>query len=238
MAQHGKKYSDAGKRFDREQLHTPYEALDLVKHFAPANFDETVELVTFLGIDPRKADQVLRGAVSLPSGTGKDMRVAVFAAGDKAAEARDAGADFVGADDLIAQIEGGMLDFDVSIATPDLMPQVGKLGRVLGPRGLMPNPKTGTVTTDVATAVADFKGGKVEYRTDRYGNVQVPLGKVSFTLEALAANYLAVLDELERVKPASSKGRYVRKITLSSTMGPGVKVDPTRLRDAAAETAA
>jgi large subunit ribosomal protein L1 len=238
MAQHGKKYSDATKRFDREQLHTPYEALDLVKHFAPGKFDETVELAAFLGVDPRKADQVVRGAVSLPSGTGKDMRVAVFAAGDKAAEARDAGADLVGADDLIAQIEGGMLDFDVSIATPDLMPQVGKLGRVLGPRGLMPNPKTGTVTQDVAKAVGEFKGGKVEYRTDKAGNIHVPLGKVSFTLEALAANYLAVLDELERVKPASSKGRYIRKVTLSSTMGPGVKVDPTRLRDADAETAA
>jgi large subunit ribosomal protein L1 len=238
MAPHGKKYSDAAKRFDREQLHSPYEALDLVKHFAPAKFDETVELVTFLGVDPRKADQVVRGAVSLPSGTGKNMRVAVFAAGEKANEAREAGADLVGSDDLIAQIEGGMLDFDVSIATPDLMPQVGKLGRVLGPRGLMPNPKTGTVTQDVAKAVGEFKGGKVEYRTDKAGNIQVPLGKVSFTLEALAANYLAVLDELERVKPASSKGRYIRKITLSSTMGPGVKVDPQRLRDADAETAA
>jgi large subunit ribosomal protein L1 len=238
MAPHGKKYSDAAKRFDREQLHSPYEALDLVKHFAPAKFDETVELSCFLGVDPRKADQVVRGAVSLPSGTGKDMRVVVFAAGENAAAAREAGADLVGADDLIAQIEGGMLDFDVSIATPDLMPQVGKLGRVLGPRGLMPNPKTGTVTPDVAKAVAEFKGGKVEYRTDKAGNIQVPMGKVSFTLEALAANYLAILDELERVKPASSKGRYIRKVTLSSTMGPGVKVDPLRLRDASAENAA
>src|SRR5690349_6695439 len=227
MAKHGKKYSDAGKRFDREQLHTPYEALDLVKHFAPASFDETVELVTFLGIDPRKADQVLRGAVSLPSGTGKDMRVAVFAAGDKAAEAREAGADFVGSDDLIAQIEGGMLDFDVSIATPDLMPQVGKLGRVLGPRGLMPNPKTGTVTMDVGKAVQEYKGGKVEYRTDKSGNVHVPLGKASFTVDALAKNFNALVEELERVKPASAKGRYFKKVTVSSTMGPGVKIDPT-----------
>src|SRR5690349_22154130 len=231
MAKHGKKYSDAGKRFDREQLHTPYEALDLVKHFAPASFDETVELVTFLGIDPRKADQVLRGAVSLPSGTGKDMRVAVFAAGDKAAEAREAGAEFVGSDDLVAEVEGGMLDFDVAIATPDLMPQVGKLGRVLGPRGLMPNPKTGTVTTDVGKAVSDFKGGKVEYRTDRYGNVHVPVGKVSFSLEDLSKNLRAVLEELDRAKPASAKGKYIRRISLSSTMGPGIKIDPNRRGD-------
>ena len=167
-----------------------------------------------LGVDPRKADQIVRGTVALPSGTGKDVRVAVFAAGDAAAEARDAGADIVGADDLAAQIEGGMLDFDVAIATPDLMPQVGKLGRMLGPRGLMPNPKTGTVTADVGKAVGEFKGGKVEYRTDRYGNVHVPIGKASFDAEALAANFRAVLDELERVKPASAKGRYIRRITL------------------------
>src|SRR5690349_2343785 len=226
MAKHGKKYSDAGKRFDREQLHTPYEALDLVKHFAPASFDETVELVTFLGIDPRKADQVLRGAVSLPSGTGKDMRVAVFAAGDKAAEAREAGAEFVGSDDLVAEVEGGMLDFDVAIATPDLMPQVGKLGRVLGPRGLMPNPKTGTVTTDIGKTVSDFKGGKVEYRTDRFGNVHVPIGKVSFPVESLVRNYTAILDEIQRAKPPSAKGKYLKGITTSSTMGPGVKINP------------
>jgi len=207
------------------------EAVDLVKSLASAGFDESVELAVRLGVDPRKADQMVRGTVALPSGTGKDVRVAVFAAGDAAAEARAAGADIVGADDLAAQVEGGMLDFDVAIATPDLMPMVGRLGRTLGPRGLMPNPKTGTVTTDVGKAVGEFKGGKVEYRTDRYGNVHVPIGKVSFTQEALDANLRAVLDELQRAKPASSKGRYLKKISLASTMGPSVKVDPNRLKD-------
>jgi large subunit ribosomal protein L1 len=230
----GKKYTDAAKRFDPDLLHTPAEALDLVKQLAPAKFDETVELAVRLGVDPRKADQMVRGTVGLPSGTGKDVRVAVFAQGDAAAEARAAGADIVGADDLAAEIEAGNFDFDVAIATPDLMPQVGRLGRVLGPRGLMPNPKTGTVTTDVGKAVADFKGGKVEYRTDRYGNVHVPIGKVSFTPDALNANFRAVLDELQRAKPASAKGRYLRRITVASTMGPGVKIDPNRLRDAEA----
>ena len=228
--QHGKKFTDATRRYDREQLFNPAEALDLVKQLAPAKFDETVELAIRLGVDPRKADQIVRGTVALPAGTGKDVRVAVFAAGDAAAEARAAGADHVGADDLAAQVEGGMLDFDVAIATPDLMPLVGKLGRVLGPRGLMPNPKTGTVTTDVGKAVEDFKGGKVEYRTDRYGNVHVPLGKVSFEPAKLAENFNAVVDELNRAKPASAKGRYVRKISVSSTMGPGVKIDPGRLK--------
>jgi len=226
----GKKYTDALKRFDRDHLHSGAEALELVKHLASAGFDETVEIAVRLGVDPRKADQMVRGTVALPSGTGKDVRVAVFAQGDAAAAAREAGADVVGADDLAAEVEGGMLDFDVAIATPDLMPQVGRLGRVLGPRGLMPNPKTGTVTTDVAKAVADFKGGKVEYRTDRYGNVHVPLGKVSFTSAALAANLGAVIDELQRAKPAAAKGRYVRRVTVSSTMGPGIKVDPNRVR--------
>src|SRR4029453_6539777 len=182
---HGKKYNDALKRFDREGMHGPSEAVDLVKSLASAGFDETIELVVRLGVDPRKAAQIVRGPVALPSGTGKDVRVAVFAAGEAATQAREAGADIVGSDDLAAQIEGGMLDFDVAIATPDLMPLVGRLGRVLGPRGLMPNPKTGTVTTDVAKAVEDFKGGKVEYRTDRYGNVHVPLGKASFAPQAL-----------------------------------------------------
>jgi len=228
MAQHGKNYKDSSKGFDHEMLFDPPAALGLVKSNAKAKFDETVEVAIRLGVDPRKAEQMVRGTVALPSGTGKDVRVAVFAAGDAANAAREAGADFVGADDLVAQVEGGMMDFDVAIATPDLMPQVGKLGRALGPRGLMPNPKTGTVTTDVAKAVTDFKGGKVEYRTDRYGNVHVPLGKASFGDEALLANYRAVVDELERAKPASSKGRYFRRITVTSTMGPGVKIDPLR----------
>ena len=226
----GKKYRNAQKRFDRDRLQTPPEALDLIRSLASANFDETVELVVRLGVDPRKADQIVRGTVALPSGTGKDVRVAVFAAGEAATAAREAGADIVGSDDLFAQIEGGMLDFDLTIATPDLMPLVGRLGRVLGPRGLMPNPKTGTVTPDVARAVSEFKGGKVEYRTDRYGNVHVPIGKASFASTALLDNFRAVIDELNRAKPASAKGRYVRRVTVSSTMGPGVRIDPARLR--------
>ena len=231
MAKQGKKYVDALKRFDQGSFHTPDAAVGLVRTLASAGFDETVELVVRLGVDPRKADQVVRGTVALPSGTGTDVRVAVFAAGEAAAEARAAGADLVGADDLLAEVEGGRLDFDVAIATPDLMPQVGKLGRVLGPRGLMPNPKTGTVTTDVGKAVTDFKGGKVEYRTDRYGNVHVPIGKVSFEPPALVANYRAVLEEIERAKPASAKGRYLRKVALSSTMGPSVRIDVARALD-------
>ena len=226
----GKKYIDAAKKFDRDQLFTPAEALAMVKSVASANFDETVEFAVRLGVDPRKADQMVRGTIALPSGTGKDVRVAVFAAGEAAQAARDAGAEFVGTDDLAAEIEKGNMNFDVAIATPDLMPMVGRLGRVLGPRGLMPNPKTGTVTQDVGRAVEEFKGGKVEYRTDRYGNIHVPLGKVSFTPEALDANFRAVLDELQRAKPASAKGRYLRKITISSTQGPGVKIDTNRLR--------
>ena len=226
----GKKYSNATKRYDREALHGVTEALDLVKTLASAGFDETIELVVRLGVDPRKADQMVRGTVALPAGTGKDVRIAVFAQGDAAAAAREAGADIVGSDDLAAEVEGGMLDFDLAIATPDQMPVVGRLGRVLGPRGLMPNPKTGTVTTDVARAVAEFKGGKVEYRTDRYGNVHVPVGKASFEPKALEDNFRAVLDELQRVKPASAKGRYLMKISLSSTMGPGIKVDSHRLK--------
>jgi large subunit ribosomal protein L1 len=236
MAQ-GKKYRDALKRFDRERLHTPPEALELVTSLASAGFDESIELVVRLGVDPRKADQIVRGTVALPSGTGKDVRVAVFAAGEAATAAREAGADIVGSDDLASQIEGGMLDFDLTIATPDLMPLVGRLGRVLGPRGLMPNPKSGTVTPDVAKAVAEFKGGKVEYRTDRYGNVHVPIGKASFTPAALLENFRVVIDELHRAKPASAKGRYVKRVTVASTMGPGIKVDPARLRTGADEAA-
>jgi len=230
MANRGKKYTDAAKRYDREQLFSPTEAVELVKGLGTAKFDESIELAIRLGVDPRKADQIVRGTVALPSGTGKDVRVAVFATGDAAAAARAAGADHVGGEELATEVEGGMLDFDIAIATPDLMPVVGKLGRVLGPRGLMPNPKTGTVTTDVAKAVEEFKGGKVEYRTDRYGNVHVPIGKVGFELAALQANFRAVLDEIQRVKPASSKGRYIKKISLSPTMGPSVRIDTNRLK--------
>src|SRR4029453_7482463 len=221
---------DAQKRFDRDQLFTPIEAIGLVKAVAPATFDESVEGAVRLGVDPRKADQMVRGTVALPSGTGKDVRVAVFATGEAAEEARAAGADIVGADDLAAQIEQGKMDFDLTIATPDMMPLVGRLGRTLGPRGLMPNPKTGTVTTDVGRAVSEVKGGKVEYRTDRYGNVHVQLGRVSFEQDKLDANFRAVLDEVQRAKPAAAKGRYIKKITISSTMGPGVHVDTNRLK--------
>jgi large subunit ribosomal protein L1 len=231
MAKHGKKYIDAIRRFDRQRLYTPAEAVDLLKTLPPRNFDETVEVAFRLGVDPRKADQMIRGAVSLPHGTGKTVRVAVFAQGPAAQEAKDAGADVVGAADLVERIQGGFMDFDVAIATPDLMGQVGKLGRVLGPRGLMPNPKTGTVTADVGQAVSDFKAGRIEYRTDRYGNVHMPIGKVSFSREALIENYQAGLDELVRVKPAASKGRYIKAVTLAPTMGPGVPVDPARVRD-------
>jgi large subunit ribosomal protein L1 len=226
----GKKLTDALKAFDREQFYSPSEALGIVRNVAPATFDEGVDVAVRLGVDPRKADQMVRGTVALPAGTGKDVRVAVFATGDAAAEAREAGADLVGADDLAAQVEAGKFDFDVAIATPDMMPLVGRLGRALGPRGLMPNPKTGTVTNDVGRAVTEFKGGKVEYRTDRYGNVHVPLGKVSFEPVALETNFRAVLDELQRAKPAAAKGRYIKKITVSSTMGPGVRIDTNRLR--------
>ena len=221
----GKKYVEAAKKFDRAQLYEPEPAFELVKSMASRNFDETVEVAFKLGVDPRKADQMLRSTVSLPAGTGKDVRVAVFAVGEAANEARESGADVVGADDLVERVQGGFLDFDVAIATPDMMGQVGKLGRVLGPRGLMPNPKTGTVTTDVGKTVSDFKGDKVEYRTDRFGNVHVPIGKVSFPVESLVKNYGAVHDEIMKAKPASSKGKYLRSVTTSSTMGPGVKID-------------
>jgi large subunit ribosomal protein L1 len=232
-----KRYADALRTFDRQQLYGPAEALDLVKENAKAKFDESVELATRLGVDPRKADQMVRGTVSLPAGTGKPVRVAVFAAGPAAQEARDAGADIVGAEDLVEQVQGGMMDFDIAIATPDQMGQVGKLGRVLGPRGLMPNPKTGTVTAEVAKAVQEFKGGRVEYRTDRYGNVHVPIGKASFDKDALMSNFRAVVEELNRAKPASAKGRYIKNVTVSTTMGPGIKIDPARLRGLEEETA-
>jgi large subunit ribosomal protein L1 len=229
MANKGKRYEDAAKRFDRAHLHTAPEAIDVAKNLANAAFDETVEAAFRLGVDPRKADQIVRGTVGLPAGTGRDVRVAVFATGEKANEAREAGADIVGAEDLLEAIQGGMLDFDIAVATPDLMPLVGRLGRVLGPRGLMPNPKTGTVTTEVAKAVTEFKGGRVEYRTDRYGNIHVPIGKVSFGSDKLLVNFQAVLDELNRAKPAAAKGKYMRKIVVSTTHGPGVKIDPGRV---------
>jgi large subunit ribosomal protein L1 len=230
MTKHGKKYTDAMRRYDRERVYPPSEGLELVKSLATRKFDETVEAAFRLGVDPRKADQMIRGTVSLPNGTGKQARVVVFAAGDAAREAEQAGADIVGADDLVKRIEDGFLDFDVAIATPDLMAQVGKLGRTLGPRGLMPNPKTGTVTNDVGKTVEEFKAGKVEYRTDRYGNVHVPIGKASFAADQLLANYHAVLDELMRAKPASAKGRYLKAASASSSMGPGVKLDPAVTR--------
>src|SRR5213083_1317370 len=222
-----KAYTAAAAKIDADKLYAPLDAVRLAKETSSvAKFDATVEVAIRLGVDPRKADQMVRGTVSLPHGTGKTARVAVFATGDKAEEARAAGADFVGGDDLIAQVEGGMLDFDSAVATPDLMGKVGRLGRVLGPRGLMPNPKTGTVTNDVGRTVTEFKGGKVEYRTDRHGNVHVPVGKVSFPVENLAKNYTAVFDELMRAKPAAAKGRYIKGISTASTMGPGVKISP------------
>ena len=229
--QKGKKYRAALERFDRQHLYSPTEAVELVKELAPAKFDETAELAVRLGVDPRKADQIVRGTLSLPAGTGRTARVVAFAQGDAAAEARAAGADEVGADDLVAKIEGGFLDFDVAIATPDMMGQVGKLGRVLGPRGLMPNPKTGTVTTDVGKAVTEFKGGRVEYRTDKVGNVHVRIGKVSFTNEQMVQNLHAVIEELMRAKPAAAKGRYLRGVTLSAARGPGGRIDPARGRE-------
>jgi len=235
----GKRYTDLLKQFDRTRLYSPLEAIDLVRSLASAKFDETIEMAVRLGVDPRRADQIVRGSLALPAGTGRTKRVAVFAAGEPAAEARAAGADVVGADDLVARIEKeGFLEFDVAIATPDMMAQVGRLGRVLGPRGLMPNPKTGTVTTDVARAVSEFRGGRVEYRTDRVGNIHVPIGKASFTRDQLITNFRAVVDELVRVKPAAAKGRYVRSVTLSPSQGPGVHIDTLKVRITDEELAA
>jgi len=223
----GKKYVASATGLNRDETHDLTVAVTKVKSMAKAKFDETIDIAIRLGLDTKKSEQTIRGTVSMPSGTGKAVRVAVFAQGDNAKAAREAGADIVGADDLAADIEKGKMDFDIAIATPDLMPLVGKLGRALGPRGLMPNPKTGTVTTDVARAVSEFKGGKVEYRTDRFGNVHVPVGKASFEVDALVANVKAVLDELVRSKPAAAKGQYLKRITISSTMSPGVRIDPT-----------
>ncbi|MBK8445428.1 MAG: 50S ribosomal protein L1 [Micropruina sp.] len=227
-----KAYRAAAENRDAAQLYSAEEALTLVKDNASAKFDETVEVAMRLGVDPRKADQMVRGTVNLPNGTGKTARVLVFATGDRAAEATAAGADEVGADELIEKITGGYLDFDAVVATPDMMGKVGRLGRVLGPRGLMPNPKTGTVTMDVAKAVSDIKGGKIEFRVDRHANLCFVVGKASFSPEQLSQNYFAALDEVLRLKPSASKGRYLRKVTVSSTMGPGVSVDPTRVKPA------
>lgn len=227
-----KAYRAAAEKVNLDQLYSPEEALALVASGASAKFDETVDVAIRLGVDPKKADQMVRGTVNLPHGTGKTARVLVFATGEKAEAAREAGADEVGDDDLIAKVQGGYLDFDSVVATPYMMGKVGRLGRVLGPRGLMPNPKTGTVTMDVAKAVSDIKGGKIEFRTDRYANLHFLIGKVSFGSEKLAENYFAALDEILRLKPNAAKGRYLRKITVSSTMGPGVQIDPVAARDA------
>ncbi|WP_188433238.1 50S ribosomal protein L1 [Kroppenstedtia guangzhouensis] len=225
MAKHGKKYQDALKKIDREQAYELEEALRLVKEVAPAKFDETVEAAFRLGVDTKRADQQVRGAVVLPHGTGKTKRVLVFAKGEKAREAEQAGADFVGEEDLVNKVSQGWLDFDVVIATPDMMGQVGKLGRILGPRGLMPNPKTGTVTFEVAKAVEEVKAGKIEYRADKAGNVHAPIGKVSFDTQKLAENFQALIDTLIKAKPAAAKGQYMKSATVSSTMGPGVAVN-------------
>jgi len=231
MSAHGKRYDEARAAIDRERLYAPGDAVAALKTAPDAKFDETVEVHFRLGLNVRHADEQLRGTIMLPHGTGREMRVAVFAEGDKAREAQDAGADVVGSADLAARIEGGFLDFDVAIATPDQMGNVGKLGRVLGPRGLMPNPKTGTVTFDIAKAVSDAKAGKLEYRTDRGANIHLPIGKKSFGERQLLENYAAVLEEIVRAKPAAAKGRYIQGITLTTTMGPGIHVDPTRVRD-------
>jgi large subunit ribosomal protein L1 len=230
VTQHGKRYRSARASFEREQVYSPVEAVRLLKAMDATKFDETVELHFRLGLNVRHADEQLRGTLMLPHGSGRDVRIAVFAEGDKAREAEEAGADVVGSADLAKQIEEGFTDFDVAIATPDQMGNVGRLGRILGPRGLMPNPKTGTVTMDVGKAVSEAKAGKLEYRTDRGANVHVVIGKKSFDERALVENYAAVLDEILRARPSAAKGRYVRQITLTSTMGPGIHVDPARTR--------
>jgi large subunit ribosomal protein L1 len=237
MSTHGKRYRSAREQIDREHAYTPLEAVRLIKGFDGAKFDETVEAHFRLGLNVRHADQQLRGTIMLPNGIGKEVRVAVFAEGEKAREAEEAGADVVGSADLATRIEEGFLDFDVAIATPDTMSIVGKLGRVLGPRGLMPNPKTGTVTFDVGKAVQDSKAGKLEYRTDRGANVHVPIGKKSFEERALLENYAILVEEIVRAKPSAAKGRYIKQITLTTTMGPGVHVDATRTRDITEELA-
>jgi large subunit ribosomal protein L1 len=230
MSQHGKRYRQARAPIDREHAYTPVEAVRLLKDAPDAKFDETVEVHFHLGLNVRHADQQLRGTLMLPHGTGRDVRVAVFAEGEKAKEAEEAGADIIGSADLATQVEGGFDDFDVAIATPDMMGTVGKLGRILGPRGLMPNPKAGTVTFDIGKAVRDSKAGKLEYRTDRGANVHLTIGKKSFEAKALVENYATVLDEIVRAKPSAAKGRYIRTITLTTSMGPGIHVDPQKTR--------
>jgi large subunit ribosomal protein L1 len=230
VSQHGKNYKNARAAYDREELYAPVQAIRLLKGFETAKFDETVEAHFNLGLNVRHAEQQLRGTLMLPHGTGREAKVAVFAEGDKAKEAQEAGADIVGTADLASQIEEGFDDFDVAVATPDQMSVVGKLGRILGPRGKMPNPKTGTVTMDVGKAVREAKAGKLEYRTDRGANVHVTIGKKSFDERQLTENYAALIDEIMRAKPAAAKGRYIRSVTLTSTMGPGVRVDPARTR--------
>ena len=230
MAAHGKRYRQARAPIDREHAYTPFEAVKLLKDAPDAKFDETVEVHFHLGLNVRHADQQLRGTLMLPHGTGSDVRVAVFAEGEKAKEAEEAGADVVGSADLATRVEGGFDDFDVAIATPDMMGTVGKLGRILGPRGLMPNPKAGTVTFDIGKAVRDSKAGKLEYRTDRGANVHLTVGKKSFEARALLENYATILDEIVRAKPSAAKGRYIRTITLTTSMGPGIHVDPQKIR--------
>ena len=231
MPKHGKNYKAAAAKVESTKLYTPKAAMELAKELAPAKFDETVEVAVRLGVDTRKADQNVRGSISLPHGTGKSVRVAVFAEGEKAREAEAAGADVVGSDDLVAQVQAGELNFDAAIATPNMMGKVGRLGKILGPRGLMPNPKLGTVTMDVAKMVGELKAGRVEYRADRYGICHVPMGKVSFDTQKLVENYGALINELLRVKPSSAKGKYVKSVVISTTMGPGIKVDSTKTRN-------
>lgn len=238
MANRGKAYSDARNRYDREREYEPAEAVALVKQLSIAKFNESIEVHVRTGLNVRHADEQLRGTIALPNGLGKDVKVAVFAQGDKAREAEEAGADVVGAEDLANRIQEGFDDFDVAIATPDLMPVVGRLGRILGPSGKMPNPKVGTVTMDVAKAVEESKAGKVEYRTDRNAIVHLVIGKKDFEERRLLENYQAVIEELVRAKPSAAKGRYIRSVTFASTMGPGVRVDPTRTRDLLEEQAA
>jgi large subunit ribosomal protein L1 len=226
-----KRYVDASRMFDRSQLYSPADALRILRQMPGAKFDETVELSIRLGVDPRRADQMIRGTVSLPHGTGKSIRVAAFAVGDAARQAKEAGADLVSGEELVQEVLKGNIDFDAAVATPDMMSVLGKAGRVLGPRGLMPNPKAGTVTEDIGKAVREIKAGKLEYRVDRQANLHLVIGKRSFDDRALAENYLAVVDELLRAKPASAKGRYIRSVTVSTTMGPGIRIDPARIRD-------